>query len=101
MRGISRFWAAAALSLALALAACGKPGDPAYDNAFNAAFDKTTHDTCVPSAEAHGAAAETAEAYCTCVVKQLDDLPVAQKEKLNGSSPELAQAAAACRPSSP
>jgi len=73
-------------------------GDPAYDKAFNAAFDKSTHDSCVPSAVAHGASPEAAESYCTCVVKELDNLPVARKQALNGSSPELSNAAADCRP---
>jgi hypothetical protein len=100
MGGIGRSWGAASLALMLlaALAACGKPGDPAYDKAFNAAFDKSTHDSCVPSAVAHGASPEAAESYCTCVVKELDNLPVARKQALNGSSPELSNAAADCRP---
>jgi len=77
----------------IGLAGCGQP---AFDNGFNASFDKNTHDSCVPSAEQHGLAAAAAETYCSCVVAQLDKLTVQQKMALNTSSPELQQAAATC-----
>jgi hypothetical protein len=83
------------------LSAAALTGCDQFNSSFNASFDKRTHDTCLPSAEAHGATAAVAETYCTCVVGQLDKLTVAQKMALNGSSPELQQAASACNGSSP
>jgi hypothetical protein len=77
----------------IGLAACGQP---AFDNSFNTSFDKTTHDSCVPSAVQHGASAADAETYCTCVVTQLNKLTVQQKMALNANSPELQQAATTC-----
>jgi hypothetical protein len=82
----------------LGLAACGQP---AFDNSFNTSFDKTTHDSCVPSAVKHGASAADAETYCSCVVTQLDKLTVQQKMALNANSPELQQAATTCNAQSP
>jgi hypothetical protein len=81
-----------ATAAAIGLTACG----PAFDNSFNTAFDKKTHDSCLPAAQQHGATAAQAEAYCSCVVAQLDKLSVQQKMGLNGNSPELQQAANAC-----
>ena len=54
--------------------ASGLAGCDAYNKSFNASFDKSTHDSCVTSAQTHGAAADVAEKYCTCVVAQLDKL---------------------------
>jgi hypothetical protein len=70
----------------------------AYAKSFNQAFDRTTHDACLPSAEAHGATADQAESYCTCVVAQLEPLSVADKQKLNSDPAKLQAAAAACQP---
>jgi hypothetical protein len=87
-----------------ALAGCGVGGNStnnAFNDSFNASFDKSTHDSCLKSAEGQGAMATLAETYCTCVVGQLDKLTVAQKMGLNGNSPELQQAATACKPGAP
>ena len=70
----------------------------AYAKSFNQAFDRTTHDACLPSAEAHGATADQAERYCTCVVAQLEPLSVADKQKLDSDPAKLQAAAAACQP---
>jgi len=82
-----------ALAAAGALASCGQP---AFDNSFNTQFDKSTHDSCLPSAVQNGAAPAAAEAYCSCVVTELDKLTVQQKMALNASSPEIKTAATAC-----
>ena len=95
------------------LAACGGPsgGNSAnstgaagsagssFDASFNAAFDKSTHDSCVTSAQTHGAAADVAEKYCTCVVAQLDKLSTADKMALPQHEETLTAAANACKPS--
>jgi hypothetical protein len=92
------------------LAACGGPsgGNSAnstgsaassFDTSFNAAFDKSTHDSCVTSAQTHGAAADVAEKYCTCVVAQLDKLSTQDKMALPQHEETLTAAASACKPS--
>src|ERR1700684_268843 len=94
--------AVAAPLLALSLAGCDQNASNAFktsfDNSFNASFDKSTHDSCVPSAMAHGATAAAAETYCTCVVGQLDKLSVQEKETLTQTPDKLTNAAAACQP---
>ena len=35
---------------------------------FNATFAKTTHDSCLSSAQSHGASADAADRYCSCIV---------------------------------
>lgn len=84
---------AAAVAL-IGLAACGQP---AFDNSFNASFDKSTHDSCVKSATGGGVPAATAETYCSCFVSQLDKLTVQQKLALKGDSPALVAAENACK----
>jgi len=69
----------------------------AYDKSFNESFAKSMHDSCVPSAEAHGASADAAERYCTCVVAQLAPLSVQEKQNLSPTSDKVTQAAAYCR----
>jgi hypothetical protein len=92
------------------LAACGGPsgGNSAnstasagssFDASFNTAFDKSTHDSCVTSAQTHGAAADVAEKYCTCVVAQLDKLSMQEKMALPQHEETLTAAANACKPS--
>ncbi|SRR5579883_2970525 len=93
----------AALSLttmgqAAAVSPTGAPTTPATEQSYNAAFDKSTHDSCVQAATSHGAAADAAERYCGCVVSELDKLTAQQKENLNPSSPELQAAQKTCQP---
>jgi hypothetical protein len=92
--GMARIsWLCGGAAVLIGLASCGQP---AFDNSFNASFDKSIHDSCVPSAEQHGLAAAAANTYCSCVVGQLDKLTVQQRMALNTSSPEVTQAAATC-----
>jgi len=91
---------------ALSLTACGPSGGNAtnsfsgsFDASFNASFDKSTHDSCVTSASQHGAAADVAEKYCTCVVTELDKLSVSDKMALAAHQEKLQAAAQACKPS--
>jgi hypothetical protein len=109
----SRLGLGAAIVAALvvaSLAACGGPsgGNSAnstgsaassFDASFNASFDKSTHDSCVSSAQVHGAAADVAEKYCTCVVAQLDKLSTQDKMALPQHEETLTAAANACKPS--
>jgi hypothetical protein len=63
------------LGLVAVLAGCGAPdANSAAGQQFAAQLDKGTHDSCVKSAAANGAAPDKAEAYCTCVVAQIDQL---------------------------
>jgi hypothetical protein len=77
------------------------PRTPSEDaiSRFNLAFDRTIYDSCVPSTAAHGGSAEAAERYCSCVVAELGRLTLPQKEGLTAASPELGEAARACRAS--
>jgi hypothetical protein len=86
-----------AMGAALALAACGMPADnsPAGQK-FNEQFAKSTHDSCVPSAQQHGATADQAEKYCTCVVAQLAPLSIQEKMSLPLNQDKMKTAAAAC-----
>jgi hypothetical protein len=72
----------------LSLGGCAKP-DPA-------AFDKSIHDSCLPSAVSHGAAPDVAERYCSCAVSELDKLPVSKRLSLGPSSPEVTNAMETC-----
>ena len=74
-------------------------GGPAGGDAqANAEWDRGTYGSCVPSAMQNGASQGGAQRYCACVVQQLDQLSLQQKEALNAQSPELGQAASVCRP---
>jgi hypothetical protein len=82
---------AAAGAMALSLAACGSgggntasnaAGSSSFDASFNASFDKSTHDSCVTSATQHGAAADVAEKYCSCLVVEADKLSTQDKMSL-------------------
>ena len=85
------------LGLAAALSGCGLPADnSAAGQQFNASFAKSTHDACVPSAQQHGASADQAEKYCTCVVAQLAPLSIADKMALPTHQDKMQAAAAAC-----
>src|ERR1700722_13656696 len=77
---------------ALSLAACGGQSD----TQFNASFDKSTHDSCVTSASTHGLAAPQAEAYCTCVVKELDRLSTQDKMTLALHQEKMTAVAQTC-----
>ncbi len=84
------FCVAAAAVMALSLAACGSGGGNAaaksagssFDASFNASFDKSTHDSCVMSATQHGASADVAEKYCSCLVVEADKLSTQDKMSL-------------------
>lgn len=77
---------------ALSLAACGGSSDAQ----FNAAFDKSTHDSCVSSAGTHGMPADQAETYCSCIVKQFAPLSVSEKMALPTHQDKMTAAAQAC-----
>jgi hypothetical protein len=70
---------------------------PSQRAAFNASFDKSTHDACVTSAETHGAPADVAGRYCTCVVTQLQPLSVEAKLALPQHREALVAAANTCK----
>jgi hypothetical protein len=76
----------------LSLGACGGQSDAQ----FNASFDKSTHDSCVSSAGSHGLPAAQAETYCTCVVKELDKLSVADKMQLPMHQDKMTAVAQTC-----
>jgi hypothetical protein len=63
---------------------------------FNASFDKSTHDSCLSSAQSHGAAADAAERYCSCVVTQLRPLSVEDKIALAHRQETIQAAAKVC-----
>jgi len=90
-----------AVLAATALAGCGQIGgnsaNSTFSQGFNTSFDKSTHDSCVTSATGGGASAAMAENYCSCFVAQFDKLTVQQKLALNVNSPEVTQAATACK----
>jgi hypothetical protein len=91
----------AALTVTTSGRAAGDTGgqttqSPASDASYNAAFDKSTHDSCLKAATSHGAASDTADRYCNCVVSELDKL-TAQQEDLTPSSPELQSAQTTCK----
>jgi hypothetical protein len=89
------------LTVALAVAALTGPVWAATsdqnDVAFNAGLDRSLHDSCVSAATEHGAPADAAERYCTCVVRELDKLSVAQRKALTPSSPKVTAAARLCQ----
>ena len=82
---------AAALAAAASLTACGPPD---Y-NALGTVFDKSMHDGCVSTASKNNPAA-LAEAYCSCVVTQLDQVPPQTRIGLNASSPQVTNAMSTC-----
>jgi hypothetical protein len=85
------------LGFAAALSACGAPADnSAAGQQFKAQFDKSTHDSCVTAATSKGAAADKAEAYCTCVVGQVDQLSNADKMTLPAHPDKMTAMAQAC-----
>lgn len=88
-----KFTSAAAVLGLLALAACGSPQ---FDEGFNQAFEKSTKESCVKSAQKAGAPAERVEPYCSCFVGQLSGLSVQDKMKLNPNSPQITAAANTC-----
>jgi hypothetical protein len=87
----------AALGLAAALAGCGVPdSNSAAGQQFAAQFDKSTHDSCVTSATQKGIAADKAEAYCSCVVAQADQLSNSDKMSLAIHPDKMTAMAQAC-----
>jgi hypothetical protein len=75
------------------LAGCGKIDD----NALSATFDKSMHDSCVSTASAKpGVQVSAAEAYCSCVVTQLDAIPIAQRMTLSPTSDKITSAENVC-----
>jgi hypothetical protein len=85
------------LGLAAALAGCGVPdANSAAGKQFSAQFDKSTHDSCVTSATQKGIAADKAEAYCTCVVAQADQLSNSDKMSLAVHPDKMTAMAQAC-----
>jgi hypothetical protein len=85
------------LALAGSLAACGVPdANSAAGKQFSASFDKSTHDSCVSSATQKGIAADKAEAYCSCVVAQADQLSNSDKMTLAVHPDKMTAMAQAC-----
>ncbi|HEX3917993.1 MAG TPA: hypothetical protein VHW60_11705 [Caulobacteraceae bacterium] len=84
--------AVAAMLTAGWLAGCGKMDD----NALSATFDKSMHDSCVSTATGKGAPAAAAEAYCSCVVTQLDAVPISQRMTLSPTSDKITSAENVC-----
>ncbi len=93
---------------ALVLAVCGAAAAPAPSDdvshwdatqkaSFNATFARTTHDSCVSSAKAHGANADTAEHYCACIVSKLEPLSVEDKMALPQHQDAMVAASNACK----
>jgi hypothetical protein len=64
---------------------------------FNANFSKATHDSCLSSAQSHGAAADAAERYCSCVVSRLAPLSVEDKMALPQHQDVMVTASNACK----
>jgi hypothetical protein len=99
--------AAAALFLAASGPSFSQPAPPPADDPlrwdanqtaqFNETFAKTTHDSCLRSAQDHGAPADAAERYCSCVVHRLGSLSVAQKMALAQHHDAMVAASNACR----
>jgi hypothetical protein len=85
------------LGFAAALAGCGVPdANSAAGQQFAAQFDKSTHDSCINAASSKGAAADKAEAYCSCVVAQADQLSNADKMALPMHPDKMTAMAQAC-----
>jgi hypothetical protein len=82
---------------ALASANEAMASDQGAADTFNASFDSSTHDSCVSSAERKGVTADFADSYCTCVVTQLDQLPVQEKMSLARRKDLVIAAANACK----
>jgi hypothetical protein len=81
---------------ALALAGLGACGAQ-FDNSMSASFDKSMHDSCVSTATGQGAPAATAEQYCSCVVTQLDKVPIQQRVSLSPTSQPVSDAMTTCK----
>jgi hypothetical protein len=75
---------------AASLAACGG------EAAMNSAYDKNFHDSCVTAA-AQGGSNAIAETYCSCVVTQLDKIPISQRVSLKPDSDQVNQAVNTCK----
>lgn len=99
-RGFERragFKPTSALTIALLAAfATGLAGCDAYNKSFNAAFDKSMHDSCVKSAVGNSAAPDVAERYCSCMVSQFQGMSVQEKQSLTPASDKVSAAAAHC-----
>jgi hypothetical protein len=99
--------AAAALAIAAYGPSSAQPSAPSSDDpshwdaaqraSFNDTFAKSTHDSCVSAAESHGAPANAAERYCSCVVSRLAPLPVEDKMALPQHPDTVTAAANACK----
>jgi hypothetical protein len=99
--------AAAALCLAASGPSFSQPPSPPADDPlrwdanqtaqFNETFAKTTHDSCLRSAQDHGAPADAAERYCSCVVHRLGSLSVEDKMALPQHHDTMVAASNACR----
>ena len=92
--------------MTLSLAACGGSGGgntaansagSSFDASFNASFDKSTHDSCVTSATQHGAAADVAEKYCSCLVVEADKLSTQDKMSLPMHQEKMEAMAETCK----
>jgi len=71
--------------------------DAAKRTQFDATFARTTHDSCLSSAQSHGAAADAAERYCSCIVSRLAPLSVEDKMALPQHQDTMVAASNACK----
>ena len=76
----------------VSLAGCGGQNDAK----FNAAFDKSAHDSCMTSFTEKGGPADKAEPYCTCVVKEADKLSTQDKMTLGMHQDKMTAIAQTC-----
>ena len=74
------------------------PGAVGGGDQAGAAWDQVTYGACVPATLQTGASGRGAHRFCACVVAELDQLTLRQKQALTPRSPEFGQAADACRP---
>jgi hypothetical protein len=97
--------AATALVLAIPAPSSAQPSAPddpaqwttAQRASFDASFAKSVHDSCMTSAQGHGAQTDAAERYCSCVVGKLAPLSVEEKMALKSHQDTLVAASNACK----
>ena len=99
--------AAAVIALAAYAPSSAQPAAPSSDDpshwdaaqkaSFNDTFAKSTHDSCLRSAQSHGAPADAAERYCSCIVSRLAPLSVEDKMALPQHQDTVAAASNACK----
>jgi hypothetical protein len=99
--------AAAVVALAVSGPLSAQPSNPTTQDAAHwdasrkaasdASFEKDTHDACVGSAQGHGASAEAAERYCSCIVARLRPLSAEIKASLSQHPDVMSDASDSCK----